>query len=309
MLLSSFRVFHQLKGVSSGQPPETLSRAFFLDSCQRRLWVTLDSRVEAPGLECFEGEDAYEFLLRVACGLESQVIGETDVFGQLKEAWRVFSNAGGREASSLSPWFQKLFEDTKEIRTRFLHSSGGSTYGSLVRKVLPSRLQGPVLLIGAGRLAADIAPYIAEFGIQVLNRSAVRTEAMISEVREKCPGVSIQMVGSENERQVWSQVGAVIMCVPYGTKEDQIRQELSREYGGKLPILHLGGLCAEAGAWNRIEGLEFLDALFALEKSQGDLRRLQAERAFRACADRSKLRNLGASVSIPHGWEDLALFA
>jgi hypothetical protein len=52
-----------------------------------------------------------------------------------------------------------------------------------------------------------------------------------------------------------------------------------------------------------------LDDLFALEKSQGAVRSTQIIQAARACEEKAKLRSLGSSITIPHGWEDLALFA
>lgn len=313
MLLTSFRVFHLAKGQAfSGVIPATLSRAFHLDSCQRRVWVTVDPTVEVPtaaGLEVFEAEAGYEFLLRVACGLESQVIGETDIFGQLKEAWRVYANGAGVETEELQPWFQKLFEDTKEIRTRFLQSAGGSTYGSLVRRILPAKLSGPVLLIGAGRLALDIAPYLAHYGLEVVNRNSDHRDALAQATLGKCPAASVQPVDAADEAAAWGRAGAVVLCVPFLTREDENRMRLASGKVGPAPVLHLGGLRAEAGAWAGIPGVSFLDALFALDKRQGDLRKMKTERAFRACAERAKLRKLGSSVSIPHGWEDLALFA
>src|SRR4051794_35162047 len=65
--------------------------AFVVDTCQRSLWV-FNSEAYCPseirGAEVYKGQEAYRFLLQVATGLASEVVGETDIFGQIKEAWR-----------------------------------------------------------------------------------------------------------------------------------------------------------------------------------------------------------------------------
>ena len=316
MRLQDLRVIHLPKGSGAEGvlpvPLEGLSGAFHLDSCQRRLWVLPDPQAALPlagFFETFSGEAAYDFLLRVACGLESQVIGETDIFGQVKEAWSAFLEAGSPQSELLDPWMQKLFGDTKEIRSRHLQSAGGATYGSLVRRLLPERLSGPVLLIGAGQLARSISPYLAEFGIHALNRSAGRLEGLLQELREKHPGSDARALAPAEEAQAWRRAGAVVLCVPMDLEGDSARRGYAAALGGDTPVLHLGGFAAESGPWASIPGVRFLDELFSLEKSQGDLRRAQARRAAQACSERAKLRGLGGSVSTPHGWEDLAVFA
>ncbi|MGK5088769.1 hypothetical protein WDW86_14525, partial [Bdellovibrionota bacterium FG-2] len=97
MRIESLQVFHLRKTSEIRRMnlvgAYLLPGAFFLDSCQRMLWVASSdfawSRVELEShLEIFQGEKAFQFLLRIATGLESQIIGETDFFGQLKQAWK-----------------------------------------------------------------------------------------------------------------------------------------------------------------------------------------------------------------------------
>ena len=76
---------------------------FAIDTCQRRIAIVCGAgaaalaRQEFPvdgALESFEGADAYAFLLRFAAGLESKLVAETEIFGQIKQAWREFSERG-----------------------------------------------------------------------------------------------------------------------------------------------------------------------------------------------------------------------
>src|SRR5690349_14295498 len=125
MKLASMVVFHLPKGQSQSHflpAGECELEAFHIDTCQRTIWVTQQDKIEhfpQTGAEIFQGQQAYQFLLRVACGLESRVIGETDIFGQLKEAWKKYSKSRNRLSTQLLPWIQRIFEDTKEIRSLY----------------------------------------------------------------------------------------------------------------------------------------------------------------------------------------------
>src|SRR2546430_2266818 len=101
MQLDSLCVLHTTKSASKNSnlsPPDSLD-AFCFDSCQRRLWVTTRERLSGQHLnvDVFVGQEAYRFLLQVTTGLESAIPGETDVFGQFKEAWRQFQAGGAAQ--------------------------------------------------------------------------------------------------------------------------------------------------------------------------------------------------------------------
>ena len=96
---------------------------------------------------------------------------------------------------------------------------------------------------------------------------------------------------------------------------DDRRIEWFREGGadGRRTIIHLGALRKQCGAWLNVAGFHSLDELFALQKQQDEARTELFARAHRACAEKARLRGLpgspGGSVTLPHGWEDLAVFA
>src|ERR1700687_3019838 len=87
-------------------------------------------------LESSQGADAYAFLLRFAAGLESKLVAETEIFGQIKQAWREFSERDSPLARQLSPWVQLLFQDAKAVRAQYLANLGSASYGSPTRRVL-----------------------------------------------------------------------------------------------------------------------------------------------------------------------------
>ena len=132
---------------------------FFVDTCQRQFLVLAspsaqdglpeslpeslrNSLAQSSGIDVLTDEPAYRLLLEISTGLKSAIQGETDIFGQLKNAWQQFETQRPDKAKEISSWIIKLFEDTKEIRCQYLQNIGGDAYGSLVRKLLrPSEKQ------------------------------------------------------------------------------------------------------------------------------------------------------------------------
>jgi glutamyl-tRNA reductase len=147
---------------TAGGPPGTLlPEPLVLGTCLREVRIALLPPHEQPspvdadtaGYERYAGAEAYRFLLQLACGLESEIAGETEILGQIKQAWRDYEASHPDHAKTMRPWIQRLLQDTKEIRSEYVVSLGSATYGSLVRRLLGGALPGPTLLIGAGQLA------------------------------------------------------------------------------------------------------------------------------------------------------------
>ena len=278
-----------------------------------------------PGVDFYQGKAAYEFLIRFACGLESEIIGETDVFGQLKEAWRHSHSQALRiqdeSVLELTAWMNRVFEDTKEIRTRYIQNAGGSSYGTLVRKVI--RDQGvrfqeagekpKVLIIGAGQIAQSVLPFLTEFQVLIFNRDPVRLCFMLQELQQKVPSLSGQITPlyqPSELRVAWQQAHHVLFCVPPHSELNSVwLRELRERHLPVLSVIHLGGRRSELPQWTDLPSLFALDDLFNLQKSLGSIRSMVLAQASHACEERAQLRALGQSISIPHGWEDLACFA
>jgi hypothetical protein len=323
MRLESLRIVHFLKDEgalrSFGRPDlgsfaDSVKHSFYLNSCQRMLWIDFGNEMmEESGFETFFGVDAYGFLLKVATGLESQVAGETDIFGQIKDAWKKFKNPD----ALLSQIMQKLFEDTKEIRTHYMQNLGGSSYGSLVRKLLREKGssnsigEGATLLIGAGQLAESVAPYLIDQKLYISNRTASKAFDLASSILKQNPNAQVHSVSSfEEEMEIIGNVSRVIVAIPVeipptGFDSKRIAFLKNRP---EIQVVHLGTRTGESKEWGSLERFDSLDAIFEIEKSQSHIRRVQIERARAACHERSKLREMGAAF-LAHGWEDLAVFA
>lgn len=294
---------------------------FAIDTCQRRVAVVYGAeaaalaRHEFPvdgALESFNGADAYAFLLRFAAGLESKLVAETEIFGQIKQAWREFSERGSPLARQLSSWVQLLFQDAKAVRAQHLGSLGSASYGSQTRRLLGDEAGGgPTLLIGAGQLAQSIAPWLTGSQIWLWNRTGERAVELARELAKRDPARPVRVIegGLEQELAAWRRARNVIVCVPGEPSRDALRVAAWGEREDRAGrVIHLGLGADGAAPWTSVPELVSLGALFDMLQAQSELRRRQFERARRACLEKALLRSLGANSSHPHSWEDLAAF-
>ncbi len=140
---------------------------------------------------CFyrhEGREALFHLARVASGLDSMVVGETEIFGQLKEAYRVALEAGvtGGYANRS---FQRVFTIGKKVRTETAVTAGPTSVGAaavqMAQDILGSLSGANVLVVGAGEVARSTAQSLRSRGAEsifVANRSYDRASELAAQV-------------------------------------------------------------------------------------------------------------------------------
>lgn len=141
----------------------------------------LNSSSRTDSAEVFTGEPAYEKLLELICGLHSPLVGETEVFGQFKEAVQKFQSENNSVNEGLSSafnqafraWSNGLLEDAKQIRRQHLQDLGSQSYGSLVRRELRELGSASIDILGAGRLVADVLPWISKKTDRVSNQLTI----------------------------------------------------------------------------------------------------------------------------------------
>lgn len=335
MKLAELHVFHfdgARATLSSGElaAAGAQAQAWVIATCQRSVCVVAGRAARealvqrlpsttAARAYAHEGAEAYAFLLRFACGLESKLLGETEIFGQIKESWRAFSVTPNLQSRQLASCVQSLFQDTKEVRASQLSALGSASYGSQVRRLLGTVSAGPTLLVGAGQLAQSVAPWIETHELLLWNRTSDRAHELARLVQERHAQRVCRVLENtlEGELAGWSQAGDVVVCVPADATRDAARIAAWRARAGhKGRIVHLGlgtsgtdNVDASEAQWAGVPGLTSLTALFDMLRAQSDLRRVQVLRARRACAEKAVLRSLGSNATQPHGWEDLAAFA
>jgi glutamyl-tRNA reductase len=136
----------------------------------------------------YEGEASARHLIRVASGLDSLVLGETQILGQLKEAWQQAHDAGSL-GTVLDRLFQHTFASAKIIRTRSGISdhpvSVAYTAVVLARQIFGDLATKTVVLIGAGEMVQLCGRYLRDHGIAhllILNRSLDKAQELAAEL-------------------------------------------------------------------------------------------------------------------------------
>jgi glutamyl-tRNA reductase len=129
-----------------------------------------------------------QHLFKVACGLDSMVLGETEILGQLKKAYDV-ALQHGHTGSRLNKAFQKAFNVAKQIRTETNIQRGSISVGSvaveLAEKIFSTLSERDVLVIGAGDTSEKTARALLSRGarsIIVSNRSYDRALGLAAEL-------------------------------------------------------------------------------------------------------------------------------
>ncbi len=137
----------------------------------------------------FWDEAAVRHLMRVASGLDSMVLGEPQIFGQLKSAYTLAQQAAtvGPELGRL---FQHSFSAAKQIRTETGIGTNpvSVAYASvkLAQRIFSKLSDTTVLLIGAGETIELVARHLLEQGVKrlfVANRTMARANAVAEEFK------------------------------------------------------------------------------------------------------------------------------
>jgi glutamyl-tRNA reductase len=144
----------------------------------------------APADSLYEREDsdAVQHLFRVASGLDSMVLGESEILSQVKDAYLLARGAG---ATGL--WLDRLFESAlragKRARTETAIGSGVTSVASaaceLARRHMEQLAGRKVLVIGAGETSRLAATHLARQcpdSITVVNRTDERAQALADEI-------------------------------------------------------------------------------------------------------------------------------
>ena len=138
----------------------------------------------APYLYIHEGRQVVDHLLAVSCGLDSLVLGEPQILGQVKSAFQTASDAG-RTGKLLTRLFQHAFATAKQVRTDTAIGDSPVSVAfaavSLARQIYADLSEQTAMLIGAGETIELAARHLKQNGIGrivVANRTIARAQEL-----------------------------------------------------------------------------------------------------------------------------------
>ena len=147
----------------------------------------LGDRDIQPYIYAHPDQEAVRHLLRVASGLDSMVLGEPQILGQMKDAYMA-ANAAGTLGGSLDRLFQHTFAVAKQVRTDTQIGASPVSVAfaavSLSKQIFSDLSEHTALLIGAGETVELAARHLHESGIGrmvIANRTIERAHNLASE--------------------------------------------------------------------------------------------------------------------------------
>jgi glutamyl-tRNA reductase len=198
------------------------------------------THTEIP-LYTHEGINAARHLFRVASGLDSMVLGETEIFGQLKRAYHLAQRQGATRGA-LNRLFQSAFRVGKRVRSETDIQRGATSVGSvavdLAEKIFGNLDACRVLILGAGEISRTTTKSLASRGVQditVANRSI-----------EKALELASAMGGRALAFNDWSNclnsidiVLSSTSAAQYVVTPEAIRAAMARRKGNPLFLIDL----------------------------------------------------------------------
>ncbi len=181
-----------------------------LDTCQRLETFGFDipAADSTALLRTWRAREAFERLARIAAGLESRILGELEVIGQVRSAYKVFRENGGADHSALDRIFQDAIALAREARRdsgidRNLTSLSGLAARALIERV-PAHAH--LAVVGSGSLAQSTARYLTKRGERPLR------------VASRCPDNALSLAmevggfasGLDELSHLFKEVGGIV---------------------------------------------------------------------------------------------------
>jgi len=145
---------------------------------------SIDSEAFAPNLYARSGRSAVEHLFNVAASLDSMVLGETQILGQVRQAYDT-SREIGATGPILNPLFQRALAVGKEVQTHTSLSEGRLSVASVAvdyaRGIFDHFHDKTVLCIGAGKMSSLVMRHVAALNpgrMLVCNRDPLKAIAL-----------------------------------------------------------------------------------------------------------------------------------
>lgn len=184
--------------------------------------------------QLFQDDFAIKHMIRVASGLDSMVLGEPQVFNQMKLAYAIAEKAGtiGEQFRQIFP---AIFSSSKSIRTNTdigVHPlSLANVVASFIKKIFPTMEKKRLLLIGGGEIIALVATYLYDnenVAITIANRTLEHSKKIADQVRA-------HHIGLNDISTVLEQVDIIITATNAPTP--MLNYEMLKKTAPQHPLL------------------------------------------------------------------------
>jgi glutamyl-tRNA reductase len=189
----------------------------------------------------FRGPEAVRHSFRVACSLDSLVVGEPQVLGQFKEAFREAENHGCVERE-LHRWIPRVFAVAKQVRseTGICDAAVSVSYAAvqLARKIFEDLAGKSIVLLGAGKMGELAVLHLREAGARSIV-VASRTLARAQEVASRCSAVAVEF----ERREAAIAAADIVICstgaAVFVLRRDELRRLLQERPERPLLVLDI----------------------------------------------------------------------
>ncbi len=184
------------------------------------------------------GRDVIRHLIRLACGLESMVLGETEIRAQLKDAHTHADDTGNLDRR-LRIVLRHVFQEAREIRSRLPLANLPLSVSALATRRLAQMLHSSdpkdaVVIIGSGPMSRAAAEYIAKWDdarIVLVNRT-------LSKVQEQADRLGAQTLTFDEFMSEPERAGSVRAIVTATSRPDAfLTQEFLEPFAEKGVVL------------------------------------------------------------------------
>ncbi len=191
-------------------------------------WFGIEQNEFSPFLFVYEQDGAIEHLFKVACGLDSMVLGETQILGQVRSSFLL-----AQEENSTGTVFNQLFKQAITVAKRG-HSEtdiGANAVSisyaavELAKKIFGWLENKHVLILGAGKMG--------ELAIQNLHSNGAKKVTVINRTYEKAENLATRFAGHAKtlKELQCAMVEADIMISSTGAKEFVVTKDMMESIG------------------------------------------------------------------------------
>ncbi|MGI8603889.1 MAG: glutamyl-tRNA reductase [Verrucomicrobiales bacterium] len=245
--------------------------------------------------------DTLRHLFRVVSGLDSMVLGETEIFGQVKTAY-ADAQQTGTTGRTLNKLFQHAFRVGKRIRSATQIQHGATSVGAaaveLAEKIFGELRDSTVMVLGAGEISRRTAQSLQSRGAQSL--------IVANRTYDRAVELAAEMGGRAVHYDVWPEEILKVDIVISSTSAPhaiitpaQLRPVLSRRHGRELFLIDIAVPRDIDPACNELEGV-YLFNLDDLETMAAKARSRREEEVVRCEAMiETEANRLGGTLALP----------